>query len=303
MNSVSSPSRTDRDDVLAELVGCAVHRRRLYVDDMSLHYLEAGAGRPVLLLHGLNMGWGQWYQNIADLVAAGCHVFALDLPGSGRSDDLPAGTPFVAGQVAAVRSFIRQLDLTDVTVVGHSLGAVIGLALAQDPAGFVRALVLEGPLGFTGYIPPAQRPATVRPLARVLARTILGPGYQGLRRFLESSMFEPQNLPAPFVAYYAGAVQARPHSHPLEVMSRLSRRLGMRPELVVDGQLSRVSVPVLLLIGAHDHIVPAERVARVAHKLPHARLEVLLGSGHVPNLEHPREFDRRVEHFIAAGGV
>ena len=69
---------------LQNLIPTKSQIKKVSIDSYNINYLEAGAGQPIILIHGLNIGWGEWHQNIAEL-AKYFKIYALDLPGSGNS--------------------------------------------------------------------------------------------------------------------------------------------------------------------------------------------------------------------------
>ena len=112
-------------------------------DGLSVRVIEAGAGEPLLLIHGVGMRAEAWEPQIAALAAATC-VIAVDLPGHGESDSLP-GQPQLTDYVAWAARVIQALDLGRVSVAGHSMGSLIAAGLAVERPDLVhRAALLNG---------------------------------------------------------------------------------------------------------------------------------------------------------------
>lgn len=107
------------------------HREAL-VNNVRLHWVEAGAGRPVLLLHGFPQCWWMWRHQMQPLADAGFRVIAPDLRGYNLSDK-PSGVSAyrMENLVADVEGLIRQTDLKRAHVVGHDWGGLIGWWLAM----------------------------------------------------------------------------------------------------------------------------------------------------------------------------
>lgn len=121
----------------------AVLHRQLPTADGEIHYVEAGAGEPVLLIHGGHGAWVHWMANI-DALAQHRRVLALDLPGFGHSYD-PGRRPDLSGYAAVVGSFIAALGLCNVALVGFSFGALVATTIASKQPDAVKSLVLINP--------------------------------------------------------------------------------------------------------------------------------------------------------------
>jgi len=180
---------------------------------MQMHHVRRGAGKPLLLVHGLG-GSGQSWETIIDGLAAEREVIAVDLPGFGRTPPL-RGEVSIATLTDAVASFIDQQGLAGVDTVGSSMGArmvlelarrgVGGTAVALDPGGFWS----DGELRFFGIslrasikLLRALRPALPLLIGNPVTRTLLLAQFSArpwalppdiplreLRRFLESPSF------------------------------------------------------------------------------------------------------------------
>lgn len=147
-----------------------------------LHYVDEGAGRPILMCHG-NPTWSFLYRNVITALRDRFRCVALDLPGFGLSDR-PAGYGYTpADQAAVVGELTRALDLRDLVVMGHDWGGPIGLAAACADPQRVSGLVL----GNTWFWPSDRR-------ARVFSRVMSSRPLQ--RAILERNLFVERVLPA-----------------------------------------------------------------------------------------------------------
>lgn len=112
-------------------------------DGLSVRVMEAGSGEPVLMLHGVGMRAEAWQPQFEDL-ADSFHVIAIDMPGHGESAPLP-GQPLLRDYVAWAARVIEALGLGAVSVVGHSMGALLAEGLAVERGDLVRrAALLNG---------------------------------------------------------------------------------------------------------------------------------------------------------------
>ena len=113
------------------------------VGDVELHYVEAGDGPLVLLLHGFPEFWYGWRQQIAPLARAGFRVVAADLRGYNLSSKPDAFADYTADKLAEdVRGLIRELGADSAMVVGHDWGGTVAWALAMNHPEVVDRLVI-----------------------------------------------------------------------------------------------------------------------------------------------------------------
>ena len=121
---------------------------------LRMHYVDEGAGRPVLLLHG-EPTWSYMYRDVMPpLVHAGYRCVAPDLVGFGKSDKvLDDGWYVIERHVESVRALVEALDLRDITLVVHDWGGPIGLRQAVDmPGRFARLVILNSWLHHHGVV-------------------------------------------------------------------------------------------------------------------------------------------------------
>src|SRR3989344_1127805 len=109
------------EEALAQTLGIPYTIAQDTIGPYSINYFKAGQGRPLLLIHGANIGWGQWYRNIPEL-AKRSEVWALDLPGAGRSSrvDYSKLDP-QKDLVEVVEKFVRVHNLRDFHIIGASI--------------------------------------------------------------------------------------------------------------------------------------------------------------------------------------
>ena len=147
-----------------------------------VHYVDEGAGRPILMCHG-NPTWSFLYRNVIRALRDRFRCVAIDMPGFGLSDRPPGYGYTPAEQAAVVGELIRALDLRDLIVLGHDWGGPIGLAAACADPQRVSGLVL----GNTWFWPSDRR-------ARVFSRVMSSRPLQ--RAILERNLFVERVLPA-----------------------------------------------------------------------------------------------------------
>ena len=165
-----------------------ISQRSIQLDETSLNVATTGAGPPMVLLHGVTRAW-QDFSTIIPALAARWGLVAPDLRGHGRSARM-AGAYRVVDYIRDISALIERHVDAPAIVYGHSLGAMIALAIAAERPGRVRGLILEDPpfetmgarIGETallGYFQQLQRLAksglTLAPLAKALADVRMTP--------------------------------------------------------------------------------------------------------------------------------
>jgi pimeloyl-ACP methyl ester carboxylesterase len=255
------------------------------------HCVIAGSGPAILLLHGLNIGWGEWYALLPAL-ARRHKVIALDFPGSGRSakidfldDDVPR--LFLEAAEAALRTFAPE----GAAVVGHSLGAWVGLKLAARRHPLIRSVAAVSPVGFSRTLPLRFWPIAIRPLAKLLATKAMPPTRANVETILTDVMIERGGVTPAFVDYVVEHVTRPPVTHPFLLIHRTAEPFRLRGEMVLSGEeLGSIGVPVTVIHGALDPLIPLAGIRKAYGRIPGARLEIIDRCGHVPPLERPERF-------------
>lgn len=246
----------------------AVRKRTVMVDGMEVRYTECGAGRPVLLVHGLSGSTLWWGRNVS-VLARRCRVIAVDLPGFGslrRYHDR-----FVLERAAHwLWSFLKVLGIRRVDLIGHSMGGYICLRMAAEHPRAVRRLVLAAPAGV--------------PLAASIFGEVVP--LLGALRYASPSFL-------PVLAYDGLRMGPR-------MLLSTARDII---QLNVGAELKKVRTPALLVWGERDRLVPPANGAILRKALPRARLVVLPDAGHVVMYDRAAEFNRAVLAFLAGKPV
>ncbi|SDC88017.1 Pimeloyl-ACP methyl ester carboxylesterase [Geodermatophilus telluris] len=259
-------------------------------------YGGADDGPAVVLVHGLGGSHGNW-DLLAPLLTPTARVWALDLPGFGRSE--PGGRrTTVQANVGVLRDFLREVVGGPAVLVGNSMGGMISLFTAAAEPDRVAGLVLLDPalpggrrrldplvaLTFALYAVPGVGERVLRlrrsrqtPLTRV-------------RAMLEMVGVDPDELPAPVVDRAVTLLEQREDVAGMDRAFLAAARslLGILADpRHYRAAMARVSAPVLLVQGDRDRLVPVDAARDVARQHPHWRYEELAGVGHVPQLQVP----------------
>jgi pimeloyl-ACP methyl ester carboxylesterase len=263
-------------------------------------FLRAGSGPPLLLIHGIGNNAQTWADVIGPL-ARNHTVIAPDLLGHGDSDK-PRGDYSIAGYANGMRDLLSVLDVEQVTVVGHSLGGGVALQFAYQFPERCQRIVLVGSGGLGSELSATLRAATLPGAELVLTGLagISGPLRSGLR------MVEG-------IARVAGWKQARDLAEAGEALLGLrdveARRAFLRTlRSVVDARGQAVTaldrlylanaIPMLVIWGDRDPIVPISHADAVRELVPSAQVEVFEGAGHWPHIDDPDRFCRVLSAFL-----
>lgn len=249
---------------------------------------DAGAGPPLVLVHGLASSRVAWRALVPRLAAAGRRVLAVDVPGFGASP--PVGPGFDLAAVA--RALLRGIEDAGVDtpfdLVGHSMGGAIALTLCDLAPDRVRRTVLAAPAGLRPFPPLAARLAGVGadPLIRLRARgSALADQAWGRRFLLAAGVVDARAIaPADTRALMAASATARRTAEALSAVAAAD----LRPVL------DRVAPPTLVW-GRHDRVVPLRVGLAVAATRPWLTLDVLEDAGHLAMLERPGAFAAALE--------
>lgn len=274
----------DRDALLEPAPG-----KRIEIDGASLCYEEHGAGPALVLIHGLGASTYTWRYNI-DGLARDFRVVAVDLLGFGHSQRLADADYSLTGHARRLALLLERLGIDQAVIVGHSLGGLVALHFAERYPQRVRGLVLVAPatpreaqmLAWARYV------AALRPFFYAF-------GYQSRavrRRVLATLYADPAVVSDEVVEQYLGLARFKGHQ---EALARLIRGVARDPAL----DLTRFAVPVLLLWGERDRLVPPQRARWLLARLPAARFVKVPRAGHMLPEEQPDEFNRLVAAFAA----
>lgn len=230
-------------------------------------YRIAGSGPAILLIHGIGDNSTTWNAVQAKL-AQRFTVIAPDLLGHGRSDK-PRADYSIAAYANGMRDLLSVLDIERVTIVGHSLGGGVAMQFAYQFPHLVERLILVLP--------------AVQVVGRVLGAAL---GSTGLGRDLPNVLRILDDLPEPT----ASAAFSR----------TLRAVVDWRGQIVtmLDRCYLTEAIPVQIVWGTKDVVVPV-RHAWMAHAaMPGSRLEIFEGSGHFPFHDDPARFIEVVERFM-----
>ena len=262
-------------------------RRHVQVGEVRFSYCEAGAGLPLVLLHGIGSNAESWRDQLADLADLR-HVVAWDAPGYGASTPLATERPSPADYAARLGVLLDALGLERIALVGHSLGALIaGAFAASRPRQVERLILADAALGH-GADPAAPLPPPAQ--SRIDDLAALGPDEFARRRAprLLSDAAAPSQV--------ARVRETMACIHP----AGYRQAVAMLAQGDLYANASAIMAPAMVLCGSEDIVTPPDTNRALAAALTGARYVELRGAGHASYLERPAAFNAAVREFLGA---
>ncbi|MCZ0734889.1 acetoin dehydrogenase dihydrolipoyllysine-residue acetyltransferase subunit [Phreatobacter sp. AB_2022a] len=229
--------------------------------------MRPGEGTPTVFVHGFGGDLDNWLFNI-DAAAAAGPAYALDLPGHGGSDKAIA-RPGLAALAEAVAAFMHATGLSDAHLVGHSMGGAVASLVALRGDGLVRALTLISPAGLgaeinAGYIDGFVAAESRRELKPVLKDLFADENLVSRQMIDDLLKYKRLDGVPSALRGLASAMFA-----------------GGRQTTVLTDRLAALSIPIQVIWGARDAVIPATH----AKALPHAKVEIVETAGHMAMME------------------
>jgi pimeloyl-ACP methyl ester carboxylesterase len=261
--------------------------RRIEGGGSVFTYSEAGAGTPLVLLHGIGSAARAFDDQLAGL-SDRLRVIAWDAPGYGGSTCLAPASPRASDYAAALAAMLDALGIPACHLVGHSLGTLIAASFAADHPQRILSLTLASVAAGQARLPAAERE---KALAQRLGDVVkLGP-----RRMAEQRgprLLAPGATPAMLRRVVETMAAVRPDG-----FSQAARMLASG-DIKADIARLPADIPVQFLYGDADVITPPARNLEVAALQPTAPVHVVKDAGHAVYLEQPARFNSIVFDFV-----
>ena len=280
-------------------MGTARHQ----VEFLTIHghrraFVKTGRGPVVLLLHGLGCDHTTW-EPVIDSLARRYTVIAPDLLGHGLSDK-PRADYSVGGYANGMRDLLTVLGIDRVTVVGHSFGGGVAMQFAYQFPERTERLVLVASGGLGPDVSPLIRAITApgfHPLMGVLT-------LPGVRHGGRIGLKALSRLPSPYtrdldeVAEIYDSFKDPAARHAIRHVVKAVVDWRGQVVTMADRAYLTEEMPMAVLWGSDDGVIPVSHAARAGRLAPGARVEVIPNAGHFPHKDHPQRFARIVHEFI-----
>ena len=276
--------------------------------NVMVRYVMAGEGPAVLMVHGLGASLSIWEKNIAPL-AQGHTVYAIDLPGSGKSDK-PKRLDYHSA--AGAQFLIRLMDTLGInraTLVGNSGGGLVTTICALSYPERVDKLVLVDSAGLGRQMAWFLRLASLPFLGELLHL----PNVRNPDNLVKSIFYEPQLVSA---AALEDIMEARNSPQAKRVtLAELRSGVslwGLRKNMMMLHKLKAYAKPLLIVWGEEDRLIPVSHAYHARRVLlcdsdqgdtaaPYRAVHVIPHCGHWPQMERPDEFNPLVLSFLDGG--
>jgi pimeloyl-ACP methyl ester carboxylesterase len=251
-----------------------------------IHWRESGSGEPVIFLHAFPLNSAMWNGQLEQL-PAGWRGIAPDMRGFGRTSGFGVG-PYTMDLFADdLNTLLNHLRLSRVVVCGSSMGGYIAFAFYRKYRDKVRALVLCNTR--TSADSAEVKRARLQLAARVRMEGYGPVAETTLPKLLSDESRRKHPELERFVHEMLQATQA-------ESLARALEGMAARPNS--EETVRNIDVPVLIMHGEEDALIPPGEAQMMARAIRGAKLQLLADTGHLANLEQPVEFNRLVNDFL-----
>ncbi len=270
--------------------------RFIEIHGLNVYYKTAGGGQPVfILLHGFGASLFSWHAVMGPLSQFG-EVIAYDRPAFGLTErpvSWSGPDPYsTEANISLLLGLMDQFRVQKAILVGNSAGATLAMQFALAYPGRVQGLVLVDPAVYhTG------EPAWLRILGQTPEMQHLGPLFvrsiqkSGLD-MIRTAWHDPAKITQATWDGYTRPLQAQNWDRALWNFTLSSQDPGLA------GRLKDFTMPILVLTGDDDRIVPTAETVKLAGELPNTTLVVISNAGHVPQEEQPAAFIQAVLDFM-----
>jgi pimeloyl-ACP methyl ester carboxylesterase len=257
---------------------------------VATRVLESGtSGAPVIFVHGTGGRAERWVRNLDAVAAAGYHAYALDLPGHGFAAKGAGVECSMPAYRKILSDFVEEVAKQKACIVGTSLGGHVAASYAVQNPQRVKALVLVGSMGLI----PIGAEMRGRIQAGANNQTREGVAGKFTRIIFDQSLVTPEMVEEEF------RINNSPGAK--ESFATLGKYIGEKlDDDVVGEKLASSRLPVLLVWGAEDKIVPPTVGEAAAKLIPGSRLLMVPGAAHTPYYEKHESFNAALLEFLKA---
>lgn len=261
-------------------------------------FVKVGRGPVVLLLHGLGCDHTTW-EPVIESLSRRYTVLAPDLLGHGASDK-PRADYTLGGYANGMRDLLTVLGIDKVTVIGHSFGGGVAMQFGYQYPERTERLMLVASGGLGPEVTPAIRAITTPGFDQVVGVLTL-PGVRhlgmaGLRALSRVPSKLTRDLDE--VATIYDTFKDRDARHAIRHVVRAVVDWQGQIVTMADRAYLTEAMPMSVVWGRDDRVIPVRHANHVLELAPHARVEVVPDCGHFPHKDHPTRFVRIVHEFI-----
>ena len=261
----------------------------MWIDDLKVHYRDEGQGMPIVLIHGTSSSLHTW-EDWTKVLTQTHRVIRMDLPAFGLTGPNANHDYSIEYYARFLDQFLTKLAIDSLYLAGNSLGGQIAWYYTSDHLDKIKKLVLLDPAGFYD----AEKIPFVFKLARIpLINQLVGkitPKYF-IEKNLKEVYFDTKKITDSLIERY------------YDLTLRVGNRTAFiakanQPMIDHTARLKLITTPTLILWGRNDHWISVAHATRFSKELPHAKVEIMEETGHVPMEERPFESVARTLKFL-----
>jgi 2-hydroxy-6-oxonona-2,4-dienedioate hydrolase len=261
--------------------------KQVEVFGQKIHYLEAGSGPNVILLHGLGADATNWAMNTA-VLAKSFHVFVPDQIGFGESDK-PMINYRVGTLVDFLDGFYKKVGIAKATIVGNSLGGWTAIAFTLAHPDKVERMVLVDSAGYS-----FEKLGGPKPTKETLDG--LNPATVAASQAVMALILANKSLATDQIAEQLFASHLRKNDG--YTIERFIESI-LRGEDVVDGKLGAIKVPTEIIWGREDALTPLAEGQMLSTEIAGSEMVILDHCGHIPQFECAAPFNAALLKFLS----
>jgi 3-oxoadipate enol-lactonase len=260
---------------------------QLTINNQKINYAEAGHGLPLVLVHGFPLDNRIWQSQLAAL-SDKYRVITPDLPGFGQSQP-PPKQPFTMESLAdTLHAFLTQLKAIPCALAGLSMGGYMSFAYERKYPTTLKALILvdtkaeaDTPDGKTGR--------------NKMIETVRTSGPPAIAAAMLPKMLTPQSIQSrpQLVAQATSIMESCPAQTIEYALSAMRDRSDYRD------CLPSVAEPTLIIVGDSDAITPPAVAESMNKSIPHSKLTLIKGAGHLSTMEQPEQVNQAMRQFLS----
>lgn len=263
-----------------------------------VNYRDIGKGeKKVIFLHGLGASNRTWDDLIPHLNLPNANFILFDLIGAGFSSRPRSADYSMRANALVIESFIREYDLRDYALVGHSFGGGVSLLATleflRNTAHRPSALVLLDAAAYETKLPFFVDQLRIPLLSNILLAVT--PSDFLARHTLEKLYFDKAKVTQEKVERYSFFMSIKGHNNAL---IETARQIVLKDFSRHVGQYKNITIPTLVLWGRQDKAVPLEDGKKLSKDIPAAKLVIIEDSGHNIQEEQPKDVARLINGFL-----
>lgn len=275
-----------------------LRHEHVLVDGLDIHYVAAGEGLPVILLHGLGASSITWEENIGPL-SERFAVYALDIPGHG--DSVKQGVRYTTDAgVELILGFMDVVGIQTAALAGSSMGGLIALLTALEHPARVSHLALINSAGFgreiAGYLRVMSLP--------LIGELLEGPTHRSAKAMMRLVFGPRKEYPE---ALFQELVRTRSLPGGRDAVLKSLREgvniFGIKKPHRQLHRLRDLEMPLMVVWGALDPVFPPEHAHAAAEAAPDSRFLFFPEAGHWPHMEEAERFNAELTAFLLGNPV